>query len=50
MADLCMFFFMPGKIDLVGSFVFGQGRIQIPSLACLFDFVIWNEIYGGKLI
>ena len=36
-------FFMPGKSDLVGSFVFGQGRIQIPSLACLFDFVIWNE-------
>ena len=23
--------------------VFGQGRIQIPSLARLFDFVIWNE-------
>ena len=28
--------------DFVGSFVFGQERIQIPSLACLFDFVIWN--------
>ena len=34
---------MPGEIDLVESFVFGQGRIQILSLACLFDFVIWNE-------
>ena len=36
-------FSMPGESDLVESFVFGQGRIQIPSLACLFDFVIWNE-------
>ena len=26
-----------------GSFVFGQGGIHIPSLACLFDFVIWDE-------
>ena len=43
-------FSMPGESDLVESFEFGQGRIQIPSLACLFDFVIWNEIYGGKLI
>ena len=25
------------------SFVFGQGGIHIPSLACLFDFVIWDE-------
>ena len=36
-------FSMPGECDLVQSFVFGQGRIQISSLACLFDFVIWNE-------
>ena len=34
---------MHGESDLVKSFVFGHGRIQIPSLACLFDFVIWNE-------
>ena len=25
------------------SFVFDQGGIHIPSLACLFDFVIWDE-------
>ena len=31
---------MPGESDLVESFVFGQGRIQIASLVCLFDFVI----------
>ena len=36
-------FSMSGESDLVESFVFGQERIQIPSLACLFDFVIWNE-------
>ena len=36
-------FSTPGESDLVKSFVFGQLRIQIPSLACLFDFVIWNE-------
>ena len=36
-------FSMPGESDLVESFVFGQGRIQISSLACLSDFVIWNE-------
>ena len=36
-------FSMPGESDLVESFVFGQGQIQLPSLACLFDFVIWNE-------
>ena len=29
--------------DLVESCRFGQGRIQIPSLACLFDSVIWSE-------
>ena len=28
---------MPGESDLVESFEFGQGRIQIPSLACVFD-------------
>ena len=33
-------FSMPGDSDLVESFVFGQGRIRVPSLACLFDFVI----------
>ena len=33
-------FLMPGESDLVESFVFGQGLIQIPSLACLIDFVI----------
>ena len=26
-----------------GSFMFGLGRIQIPSLASLFDSVIWIE-------
>ena len=36
-------FSMPGESDLVESFVFGQGRIQISSLAWLSDFVIWNE-------
>ena len=36
-------FSMPGESDLVESFVFGQGRIQIPSLACLFDSINWNE-------
>ena len=36
-------FSMPGESDLVESFVFGQGRIQISSLACLFDSVNWNE-------
>ena len=33
-------FSMPGESDLVESFVFDQGRIQISSLAYLFDFVI----------
>ena len=45
---LCMFS-MPGESDLVESFVFGQGRIQIPSLACLFDFLIWNEWFTEML-
>ena len=36
-------FSMPGESDLEESFVFGQGRIQIPSFARLLDFVIWNE-------
>ena len=36
-------FSLPGESDLVESFMFGQGRIQIPSLTCLFDSVIWNE-------
>ena len=36
-------FSMAGESDLVESFMFGQGRIQIPSLAYLFDSVIWNE-------
>ena len=36
-------FSLPGESDLVESFRFGQGRIQIPSLACLFDSVIWSE-------
>ena len=40
---LCMFL-TSGESDLVESFVFGQGRMQIPSLACLFDFVIWNGL------
>ena len=31
-----------GKI-LNELFVFGQGRIQIPSLPRLFDFIIWNK-------
>ena len=45
-------FSMPGESDLVDSFMFGQGRIQIPSLACLFESVIWNDqmIYRGKVI
>ena len=34
---------MPGESDPEESFVFDRGRIQIPSLACLFDFVIWDE-------
>ena len=34
---------MPGESGLVESFVFGQGLVQISSLACFFDFVIWNE-------
>ena len=36
-------FSMPEESDLVESFMFGQGRIQILSLACLIDSVIWNE-------
>ena len=36
-------FSMPGESGLVEAFVFGLGRIQIPSLVCLFDFVIWSE-------
>ena len=28
---------IPRESDLVKSFVFGQGRIQTPSLACIFD-------------
>ena len=36
-------FSIPGESDLVESFIFGQGRTQIPSFACLFDSVIWNE-------
>ena len=36
-------FSMPRESQLVESFMFGQGRIQIPSLACLFDSVIWSE-------
>ena len=36
-------FSMLGESDLVESFIFGQGRIQTPSFACLFDSVIWNE-------
>ena len=36
-------FSMLGESDLVESFIFGQGRTQIPSFACLFDSVIWNE-------
>ena len=45
-------FSMPGESDLVDSFMFGQGRIQIPSLACLLESVIWNDqmIYRGKVI
>ena len=33
-------FSMPGESDLEESFIFGRGRTQIPSLACLFDSVI----------
>ena len=29
-------FSIPGESDLVESFMFGQGRIQIPSQTCLF--------------
>ena len=36
-------FSMLGESDLVESFIFGKGRTQIPSFACLFDSVIWNE-------
>ena len=36
-------FSMPRESGLVESFMFGQGRVQILSLACLFDSVIWNE-------
>ena len=36
-------FSMLGESDLVESFIFGQGRTQIPSFACLIDSVIWNE-------
>ena len=36
-------FSMPGESGLVEAFVFGLGRIHIPSLVCLFDFVIWSE-------
>ena len=32
-----MYDLIPRESDLVKSFVFGQGRIQIPSLACIFD-------------
>ena len=35
-------FSIPGESYLVESFMFGLGRIQIPSFACVFDFVIWN--------
>ena len=38
---------MPRESQLVESFMFGQGRIQIPSLACLFDSVIWSERFSG---
>ena len=34
---------MPEESDLVELFVFGQGRIHIPSLVRLFGFVIWDE-------
>ena len=34
---------MPGESDLVESFMFRLGRIQIPLLTCLFDFVIRNK-------
>ena len=36
-------FSLPGESDLVEPIRFGQGRIQIPWLACLFDSVIWSE-------
>ena len=39
----CVCFRCLEESDLVELFVFGQGRIQIPSLVFLFDFVIWNE-------
>ena len=35
--------FLPGESELVEFFMFSQGRIQIPSLACLFDSVNWSE-------
>ena len=39
----CMFS-MFGESNLVESFVFGQGRIQIPSLVCLFG-LLTSKIY-----
>ena len=36
-------FSLPGESDLVEPIKFGQGRIQISSLAHLFDSVIWSE-------
>ena len=36
-------FSLPGESDLVEPIRFGQGRIQLPLLACLFDSVIWSE-------
>ena len=36
-------FSMPRESGLVESFMFGQGRVQILSLACLFNSVVWNE-------
>ena len=38
--DDFVYVFDDWRSDLVEFFVFGEGRIQIPSLACLFDFVI----------
>ena len=35
-------FSMPGYSDLVKSFIFGQGRTQIPWWACLFDSHYWD--------
>ena len=39
----CMFS-MFGESNLVESFVFGQGRIQIPSFVCLFG-LLTSKIY-----